>query len=408
VSTILEALRKLQSDRERSPLTKDLRDSIMGEVSKSPRRRRKLPWLLAGSFGLLAVALAALLYLPEERVPDVPVLSRAAPREPESKPRPTAPPSRPALRERTAPPRTPQTKPLARAQQRAAPRAAKPDPPAVGATLSKPAQPKPEEQLVSVPRMPARPTPRFGQITRADPNPVSPESPLTSAETSPKPEIRPEAQVAKTTTTETVAPPVARVKAAPSRTPAASLKSAPEPDARVKASPAQGAAKKPPTPAKPSAGAKAASPSPKPPAEVVAQAAEPTKPEPPRAKTNPFLEPFKPLTKVKQLIRRKAKEGAPESATLSNTTTPPPEKARPGNGESMMHELPPGFPELSLESVRWHPDPSRCVATLRVDEISGFRVQEGDVVQGALIYRIDPGAVELQVGSARRRLHVTP
>jgi hypothetical protein len=68
----------------------------------------------------------------------------------------------------------------------------------------------------------------------------------------------------------------------------------------------------------------------------------------------------------------------------------------------------PDFPDLVLKSVRWHPDPSRRRATMIVDQARNLAVREGDIVQGALIQRIDPGTVELRVGMTRKRLQLEP
>ena len=66
------------------------------------------------------------------------------------------------------------------------------------------------------------------------------------------------------------------------------------------------------------------------------------------------------------------------------------------------------FPALELSSVRWHPDPSRRMASMVVDGVRRVSVREGDIVQGAMVHRIDPGAIELRVGTARERLQLGP
>ena len=65
-----------------------------------------------------------------------------------------------------------------------------------------------------------------------------------------------------------------------------------------------------------------------------------------------------------------------------------------------------GFPDLQLESVRWHPDSSRREARLLVDATRSIEAREGDIVQGVAVHRIDPGAVELRVGDVTRRLRI--
>ncbi len=103
------------------------------------------------------------------------------------------------------------------------------------------------------------------------------------------------------------------------------------------------------------------------------------------AEPNPFLQPFEPVTRVERA---------------------PADTQEPGAGEpSPVFTF---FPELALESVRWHPDPIRRVANLVVDRGRGITVREGDIVRGALIHRIDPGAVELRVGTAKKLLQMGP
>ena len=48
MSTILDALRKLQRDRESQQVSRDLREAVTGEIpqSESQPRRGLLPWLL--------------------------------------------------------------------------------------------------------------------------------------------------------------------------------------------------------------------------------------------------------------------------------------------------------------------------------------------------------------------------
>jgi hypothetical protein len=119
----------------------------------------------------------------------------------------------------------------------------------------------------------------------------------------------------------------------------------------------------------------------------VASAEEPKQPESRRPESNPFLEPFEPVTRVQTV--------APRSGE------------RPEAGDEPL-VITPDFPDLVLESVRWHPDPSRRRATMVVDQARNLAVREGDIVQGALIQRIDPGTVELRVGMARKRLQLEP
>lgn len=66
------------------------------------------------------------------------------------------------------------------------------------------------------------------------------------------------------------------------------------------------------------------------------------------------------------------------------------------------------FPEFRLESVRWHPDVARREARLLVDGALVVDTRQGDVVAGVEIERIDPGAVQLRLGTAMRRIRLGP
>jgi hypothetical protein len=60
------------------------------------------------------------------------------------------------------------------------------------------------------------------------------------------------------------------------------------------------------------------------------------------------------------------------------------------------------FPTVFVDSIRWHPIPERRVASLRFEQQNAPEAHEGDIVAGVLVYRIDPGAVELRIGDAQR------
>ena len=59
----------------------------------------------------------------------------------------------------------------------------------------------------------------------------------------------------------------------------------------------------------------------------------------------------------------------------------------------------PQFPPVRVQSIRWHPLAARRVASLRFEQQDVRDAHEGDVVGGVTVYRIDPGAVELRIGS---------
>lgn len=66
------------------------------------------------------------------------------------------------------------------------------------------------------------------------------------------------------------------------------------------------------------------------------------------------------------------------------------------------------FPEVRIDRVRWHPEAERRLVWLEIDRAGPFEAREGDILAGAMIRRIDPGAVEIQIGSLRRRVPVEP
>ena len=66
------------------------------------------------------------------------------------------------------------------------------------------------------------------------------------------------------------------------------------------------------------------------------------------------------------------------------------------------------FPAVRVESIRWHPLPERRAASLRFEQQNAADAHEGDIVGGVLVYRIEPGAVELRVGSTSRVVRPTP
>ncbi|MFQ5700020.1 MAG: hypothetical protein ACE5IL_17290 [Myxococcota bacterium] len=59
---------------------------------------------------------------------------------------------------------------------------------------------------------------------------------------------------------------------------------------------------------------------------------------------------------------------------------------------------------LSVRQIRWHPDPARRSARVARSDGSVAEVQEGDIVEGALVRKIATDSVELAVGDERRRL----
>ncbi len=66
------------------------------------------------------------------------------------------------------------------------------------------------------------------------------------------------------------------------------------------------------------------------------------------------------------------------------------------------------FPEVQVTSVRWHPDAHRREARLQVEQAGPLDVQEGDIVVGVLVETIRPAAVEIRVGAETRVIAVSP
>ncbi len=66
------------------------------------------------------------------------------------------------------------------------------------------------------------------------------------------------------------------------------------------------------------------------------------------------------------------------------------------------------FPTIRVESVRWHPEPERRVAKVELEEAGPLEVRQGDIVAGVLVTLIDPAAIEIQLGTSRKRVPLEP
>jgi hypothetical protein len=102
---------------------------------------------------------------------------------------------------------------------------------------------------------------------------------------------------------------------------------------------------------------------------------------------------------VKKLVAEKARASEKRAAPAPSPTAKPARTPAADDGD---------FPEIVVQSVRWHPDAERREARLDLPQVGPIDIHEGDIVSGMLVVRIDPGAVELQLGSARRRLTLGP
>jgi hypothetical protein len=120
---------------------------------------------------------------------------------------------------------------------------------------------------------------------------------------------------------------------------------------------------------------------------VVAKAAP--KPKPPvthKAEPTPKAAPAKP-------------KPAPEARAEARPAEPAGAEDAPFEGE---------FPEVRVTAIRWHPIADRRLASLRFERQNVPNAHEGDIVSGVLVYRIDPGSVEVRVGSRSRVIRPAP
>jgi len=127
-------------------------------------------------------------------------------------------------------------------------------------------------------------------------------------------------------------------------------------------------------------------PAPEKPVEIAAQAPV-AKPKAPAAKPTP------PAAKAAPARPAPERRAAPAPAARVETESRSSQSA---------------FPDVRVESIRWHPVPERRVASLQFERQNAPQAHEGDIVAGVLVYRIDPGAVELRIGTAHRVVSPAP
>ena len=340
MSTILDALRKLQRERAAQSPEKDLRGSITHESASSRARgrgrgSRRIAALLAllsvggGGYVLYKSGQVQALLARFQSDDDIPTENEFAAVEREELARAAA---------------------AARAQ--APPQAE---------------QPPAAEQAAPTPH--ARPP----RAARAKPpeNPVAAENPEIAAE-----RARLEAALANARAAQD-----ARAKA---ELEAATQQAVPEP-----------------TPTEPETAAAAAS----------ASAPVPAAPPP----TKRTVAKRKPPTAAKPAVPAAPVAAPVAAAVAASPTQPKPAPraeapaARP-SPEVVAEPAPPAtaFPEVRVDSIRWHPIAERRVASLRFERQNAPEAREGDIVAGVLVYRIDPGSVELRVGSAQRTVSPGP
>jgi hypothetical protein len=124
-------------------------------------------------------------------------------------------------------------------------------------------------------------------------------------------------------------------------------------------------------------------------------------------------------TKPKAAAAPKAKPKPKPAPAKAARKTPPPEVTRevvrdepamdePSRMAAAPSSPPAAFPIVRVESIRWHPVSERRVVSLKFEQENATDAHEGDIVAGVLVYRIDPGAVELRVGSTSRVIRPVP
>ncbi len=423
MSTILDALRRLQRDRERAAPV-DLQESVAGELYVTAAPRRRLSWVLAAATALAVGVVSTLLLVLGGESWDEPLPLPLA----ESPPPRSVPPTRePASSTRPAEALADATpgRSLTQAASTPQPGRARLGPASAPGEASSVPPPLEAASLTVPNRAVGAPRPRFGKIQRGEPGapPVQRESRAATAlvvaahsseaggarapapavpqvvphgpprrvdggeqQTAPAAKPRVSEAARTRTLTSAVAPP-----SKPPKARAAQILAQAEPTKKTTIQTPSTAAPPPPAQTLPSA--------PPPPTgdDSLPEPAPETGPDP---AVNPFLEPFEPMTAVERLVREKIGPTLEREAEIEVGLSQPAEPAGPPPG--------PRFPDLALTSVRWHPDPARRMAQITIESVRGVEVHQGDVIQGATIHRIDPGAIEMQLGSARKLLRIRP
>lgn len=105
------------------------------------------------------------------------------------------------------------------------------------------------------------------------------------------------------------------------------------------------------------------------------------------------------------VVAAKAEASKPAATPKTETRSEAPRAREP---REEVAPSPSAFPEVEVVSIRWHPIAERRVANLRFERQNAPEAREGDIIAGVLVYRIDPGAVELHVGSAKRSFSPGP
>jgi hypothetical protein len=143
---------------------------------------------------------------------------------------------------------------------------------------------------------------------------------------------------------------------------------------------------------------------------------EPTRPQTPselrrarRAASSPAVAP-----QVAPPSPPPAADRAPIDEPIAAVRERPPAAAQPSPLPSPAAEPRPTVvgpapsPPIRVDHIRWHPDPARREVSLELEDVRIPNAREGDIVSGVLVRRIDPDSVEIQIGSARKRVPLAP
>jgi hypothetical protein len=112
--------------------------------------------------------------------------------------------------------------------------------------------------------------------------------------------------------------------------------------------------------------------------------------------------PAVPVAAVKPKPTAPAAAVKPKPAAATPVARPTPQRTATAAPPSS------AFPDVRVESIRWHPVAERRVARLHFEQQDAPEAREGDIVAGVLVYRINPGSVELRIGSAQRTVSPGP
>jgi hypothetical protein len=129
----------------------------------------------------------------------------------------------------------------------------------------------------------------------------------------------------------------------------------------------------------------------------------------PSAPSNPaHSETAAPKAAPKPAATAKSKPASKPVAKAKPAPAPARREPEPDAYENDALAAPTPFPDVRVESIRWHPLAERRAASLRFEQQNAADAHEGDIIGGVLVYRIEPGAVELKVGSTSRVVRPGP